>query len=57
MKSGNINARNTENDIIVDLNVHFFLPGFPDQTFHNPRMRSIAQINLLEEDDTLVVHE
>ena len=25
MKSSNINTRNTEKDIIVDLNVHFFL--------------------------------
>ena len=38
MKSGNINTRNTEKDIIVDLNVHFFLSGFPDHTFHNPRL-------------------
>ena len=56
MKSGNINTRNTEKNIIVDLNVHFFLPCFPDHTFYNPRF-SIAQINLLEEDDNLVVNE
>ena len=37
MKSDNIYTRNTEKNIIVDLNVHFFLPYFPDQTFHNPR--------------------
>ena len=53
MKSGNINTRNTEKDITVDLNVHFFLPCLPDHTFHNP----IAQISLLEEDDNLVVNE
>ena len=35
MKSGNINTRNTEKDITVDLNVHFFLPCFPDHTFDN----------------------
>ena len=33
MTSGNINTRNTEKDITVDLNVHFFLPCFPDHTF------------------------
>ena len=37
MKSGNINTRNTEMDIIVDLN-KFFLPRFPDPTFLNPRL-------------------
>ena len=42
MKSGNINTRNTEKDIIVDLNVHFILPCFPDQTFHNPRLLNCA---------------
>ena len=42
MKSGNINTRNTEKDIIVDLNVHFFLPCCPDQTFHNPRLLNCA---------------
>ena len=31
MKSGNIDTRNTE-DMIVELNAHFFLPCFPDQT-------------------------
>ena len=29
---------NTEKDIIVDFNVHFFLPCFPDKTFHKPRL-------------------
>ena len=38
MKSGNINTRNTVEDIMVDLNVHFFLSCFPDQTFHNLRL-------------------
>ena len=33
MKSGNINTRNAEKDIIVDLNVHFSFPGFSDQIF------------------------
>ena len=33
MKSGNINTRNTEKNIIVDLNVHFFLTCFPDFDF------------------------
>ena len=42
MKSGNINTRNTEIDIIVDLN-KFFLPRFPDPTFLNPRLLKIAQ--------------
>ena len=42
MKSGNINTRNTEKDIRVDLNVHFFLPCFPDNTFHNPRLLNCA---------------
>ena len=32
MKSGNINTINTVKDITVDLNVHFFLPCFPEQT-------------------------
>ena len=35
-------TRNTEKDIIVDLNVHFFLPCFPDQTFRNPRLLNCA---------------
>ena len=56
MKSGNINTRNTEKDIIVDLNVHFFLPCFPDHTFII-QYCSIAQRNLLDEDDNLVVNE
>ena len=42
MKSSNIITRNTEKDIIVDLNVQFFLPCFPDQTFHNPRLLNCA---------------
>ena len=42
MKPGNINTRNTEKYIIVDLNVHFFIPCFPDQTFHNPRLLNCA---------------
>ena len=42
MKSGYINTRNTEKDIIVDLNVHFFLPCFLDQTFYNLRLLNCA---------------
>ena len=42
MKPGNINTRNTEKDIIVDLNAHVFLPCFPEQTFHNPRLLNCA---------------
>ena len=42
MKSGDINTRNTEKDITVDLNVHCFLPCFPDHTFHNPRLLNCA---------------
>ena len=42
MKSGNINTSYTEKDIIVDLNVHFVLPCFPDQTFHNPGLLNCA---------------
>ena len=42
MKSGNINTRNTEKNLIVDLNVHFFLPYIPDHTFLNPRFRNCA---------------
>ena len=42
MKSGNTNTRNTEKDITVDLNVHFFLSCFPDHTFHNPRLLNCA---------------
>ena len=42
MKSGYINTRNTEKDITVDLNVHFFLPCLPDHTFHNPRLLNCA---------------
>ena len=42
MKSGNINTRNTEKDITVDLNVHFFLPCFPDHTFHNTTLLNCA---------------
>ena len=42
MISGNINIRNTEKYIIVDLNVHFFIPCFPDQTFHNPMLHNYA---------------
>ena len=56
IKSGNINTRNPEKDIIVDLDVHFFLPCFPVQLFIIQEC-SIAQINLLEEDDNLVVNE
>ena len=42
MKSGIINIRNTEKNIIVDLNVHFFLPYIPDHTFHNPRFLNLV---------------
>ena len=42
MKSDKINTRNTEKDIIVDLNVHFLFPCFPDHTFHNPRLLNYA---------------
>ena len=42
MKSGNINTRNTEKDITVDLNVYFVLLRFPDHTFHNPRLLNCA---------------
>ena len=42
MKSGKMINGNSEKDIIVDLNVHFFLPCFPDQTFHNPRLFNCA---------------
>ena len=42
MKSGNINTRNTEKNITVDLNVHFFLPCFPDYTFHDLRLLNCA---------------
>ena len=56
MKSGNINTRNTEKDITVDLNVHFF-PHVFQITLFIIQDCSIAQINLLEEDDNLVVNE
>ena len=56
MKSCNINTRNTEKDIIVDLNVHFSHHVFQIK-FFVIRDRSIAQINLLEEDDNLVVNK
>ena len=56
MKSGNINTRNTEKDIIVDLNVHF--PSHVFQiTLFIIQDYSIAQINFLEEDDNLVINE
>ena len=42
MKPGNINVRNTDKDSKVDLNVHFFLPCFPDQIFQNPRLLNCA---------------
>ena len=42
MKSGNINTENTEKNIRVDLIVDFFLPCFPDQTFHNLRLLKCA---------------
>ena len=42
MKSGNINTRNTEKDIIVHINVHFFIPCFPDHTFYNPGLLNCA---------------
>ena len=56
MKIGNINTRNTEKDITVDLNVHFSSQVFQVKLFiiHDC---SIAQINLLEEDDNLVVNK
>ena len=56
MKASNVKTRNTEKDIKVDLNVHFFLPCFPDQTFIIQDC-SIGQTNLLEEDDNLVMNE
>ena len=37
-----MNTRNTEKDIIVDLNVHFFFPCFPDHAFHSPRLLNCA---------------
>ena len=56
MKSGNINIRNTEKDIIVDLNVHFL-----SRVFHIKlsilQDCSFTQIHLLEENDNLVVNE
>ena len=56
MKSGNINTRNTEKNIIVDLNVHF--PSHVFQiTLFIIQDYSIAQINFLEEDDNLVINE
>ena len=55
MKSGNINSRNAENDITVDLNVHFSSNVFQIKRFLIQDC-SIAQINLLEEDDNLVVN-
>ena len=55
MKSGNINTRNTEKDIIVDLNVHFSSHVFKIKLIVIQDC-SIAQINLLEEDDNLVVN-
>ena len=55
MKSGNINTRNTE-DITVNLNLHFSSHVFQITLFIIQDC-SIAQINLLEEDDNLVVHE
>ena len=42
MKSGKINTRNTEKDSIVNLNVHFLFPYFPDHTFHNPRLPNLC---------------
>ena len=42
MKSDYINTRNTEKDITVDLNVHFFLPCFLDHTFDDPRLLNCA---------------
>ena len=42
MKLGNIDTRNREKDITVDLKVHFFFPCFPDQTLHNPRLLNCA---------------
>ena len=56
MKSGNINTRNTEKDITVDLNVHFSSHVF-QITLLIIQDGSFAQINLLEEDDNLVVNE
>ena len=56
MKSGNINTRNTEKDIIVDLNVHFSSHVFQTKLFIIQDC-SIAPINLLEDDDNLVVNE
>ena len=53
MKSGNINTGNTEKNIIVDLNVHFCLPCFPDKTFLNPRLLNCAN----QHDDNLVINE
>ena len=58
MNSGNINTRNTEEDIIVDLNVVYIFSShvFQIKLFINQDC-SIVQINLLENDDNLVVNE
>ena len=58
MKSGNINTRNTEKDCLVDLHVsvHFYTHVFQIKRFIIQDC-SIAQINLLEEHDNLVVNE
>ena len=56
MKAGHIKTKNTEKDITVDLNVHFSSHVFQIKLFIIQEC-SIAQINLLEEDDYLVVNE
>ena len=58
MKSGNINTRNTEEDIIVDLNVVYIFSSHVFQIkLFIIQDCSILQINLLENNDNLVVNE
>ena len=58
MKSGNINTRNTEEDIIVDLNVVYIFSSHVFQIkLFIIQDCSIVQINLLENNDNLVVNE
>ena len=56
MKSDNISTRNTEKDIIVDLNVHFSSHVFQIKLFFSQFIVNYAN-QLLEEDDNLVVNE
>ena len=43
MKSGNINTRNTERDITVDLNVHFFHPMFSRSNFSKSKIDQLRK--------------